>query len=83
MRIIASRSFRKTIRRFEFTRPPLAEVEAHPGDTRKLGLRNLSQATWTTTKKDGDKRSVEPGRLFPLVPGRAIDFGSMSGTVRG
>jgi DNA-binding helix-hairpin-helix protein with protein kinase domain len=67
--------------RFDFAHA-LAKVEAHPGDATKLGLRNLTETTWTITKEDGEERKVEPGRLFPLVPGRAVDFGSMSAKVR-
>jgi DNA-binding helix-hairpin-helix protein with protein kinase domain len=66
--------------RFDFTKP-LATVEAHPGDAGKLGLRNLSATAWTVTKEDGRERSVEPGHLFPLLPGRAVDFGTMPATV--
>ena len=67
--------------RFDFSRPQ-AEVEAHPGDAKKLGLRNLSAVTWTVQKENGEQRPVEPGRLFPLVPGRTVDFGTMTGAVR-
>jgi serine/threonine protein kinase len=66
--------------RFDFARP-LARVEAHPGDPTKLGLRNLSDTTWTITKEDGQERKVGPEHLFPLVPGRAIDFGNMDAAV--
>jgi DNA-binding helix-hairpin-helix protein with protein kinase domain len=67
--------------RFDFTRP-LAKVEAHPGDARKLGLRNLTATTWTITKEDGEQRKVEPEHLFPLIAGRTVDFGNMNAMVR-
>jgi hypothetical protein len=67
-------------RRLDF-REPVARVEAHPEDPDRLGLRNLSDGPWRITKEDGTERLIEPQRLFVLVPGRSVDFGSVSAEV--
>lgn len=60
---------------------PAAQVEAHPEDARRRGLRNLGAGAWTITRPDGALVPVPPGRAAALEPGFALDFGRVRGHV--
>ena len=50
----------------------IAEVSRHPSDVRILGLRNLSQATWTVRNPQGKNSDVLPTKSAVLESGSAI-----------
>ncbi|MEQ8788683.1 MAG: hypothetical protein RIC55_20400 [Pirellulaceae bacterium] len=62
-------------RRYDFGRPA-AEVVRHPQDTRVWGLKNLTDAKWSSTTADGAVSAVEPGRSVRLARGTRINFGT-------
>ncbi len=58
-----------------------AQVEAHPEDARRRGLRNRTQAAWSLTRPDGALVPVPPGRAAALEPDYTLDFGQARGRV--
>ncbi|TVQ94618.1 MAG: serine/threonine protein kinase [Chromatiaceae bacterium] len=69
-------------RRYDFV-TPLAEVNRHPSDPNRWGLKNLGPDKWVITGADGQLRDVEPGRSAGLVSGLRIDFGPLRGVLEG
>lgn len=61
---------------------PAAELARHPSNPNKWGLRNLSRRRWTYKGKDGEEKTVDPGRAVPLRSGMELDFGKGKGTIR-
>lgn len=61
----------------------IVEVTAHPSDPSLIGLRNLGNQTWTATGADGSTHSVPPRRVLRIEAGTRIDFGTISGDIRG
>jgi Ca-activated chloride channel family protein len=59
----------------------VAEVSRNPNNPTVLGLRNLSQQTWTATLVGGDRRQIEAGKTIRLAVGTKIDFGGITGEV--
>ena len=49
-----------------------AEISRHPQDPSVVGLRNLSQSTWTVENREGRISEVEPSRSAKLEPGSTI-----------
>ena len=47
----------------------------------KLGLRNLTDSTWSVKLPDNSVKTVEPDGIMPVLPGFEINVGSASGTV--
>ena len=60
----------------------VAEVNQHPTDPRRWGLKNLSDEKWVSTLSDGTVRDVEPGRSVTLARGTKIHFGKLEGEIR-
>ena len=46
-------------------------------------LRNVSREDWTVTAPDGTARLIQPGQSVRVVAGTQIDFGRMTGDIRG
>ncbi|MEB3263706.1 MAG: protein kinase [Synechococcus sp.] len=65
----------------EDLRHPLARVEAHPGDGRILGLRNLSGERWIVELGAGEQVPLEPGKTCNLAPVRRVTTPAGSITV--
>lgn len=53
---------------------PDAEVVAHPNDSSKLLLKNLSNTNWTAETPSGKIKVVEPNNMMPVNPGIKITF---------
>jgi DNA-binding helix-hairpin-helix protein with protein kinase domain len=51
----------------EDLRHPIGRVVAHPQDSRRLGLTNLSPAAWSAEAGDGRSHRVEPGESCSLA----------------
>ena len=60
----------------------VADVNQHPQDPKRWGLRNLSNTAWVVTTEDGRVLDVPPGRSVSLAEGVRIEFGSASGEIR-
>jgi eukaryotic-like serine/threonine-protein kinase len=65
----------------EFTKP-IAEVTQHPSQPGIWGLKNLSNAKWSSTAVGREVREVEPGRSATLTSGLRINFGRMEGEIQ-
>jgi DNA-binding helix-hairpin-helix protein with protein kinase domain len=59
----------------------IAEVVAKPGDPSRLGIRNVSQRSWSTTLRDGSSMIVDPQRTLGIVPGTFVNFGAGQGEI--
>jgi len=59
-----------------------AEVNRNPTDPTILGLKNLSQQTWTATLADGSQRQVESSKSIRLTNGTTINLGPVVSAVR-
>lgn len=68
-------------RRYDFS-APVAEVNPHPKDPNRLGLKNLSSEVWTATKADNTLKTVEPGRSIQLASGIKINFCTKQGEIQ-
>lgn len=55
---------------------PVAQVVSAANDPRKLGLRNVSDATWQAVTSKGEPRQVKPGEVIPIKPGISLTFGN-------
>lgn len=60
----------------------VGEVNQHPQDPSKWGIRNVSKGIWTYIKKDGASMTVENGKNAPLSAGAKINFGSRVGEIK-
>lgn len=58
----------------EDIRTQVAEVVKNPKDPRLLGLRNLSQRTWSVNLPDGSQRPLPPQQVVPVRAGFEIHF---------
>ncbi|MEC7987045.1 MAG: serine/threonine protein kinase [Myxococcota bacterium] len=65
-------------KRLDFSRT-IAEVNQHPQNPRKWGLKNLSVSTWSFTGKNGTVINVEKERSLPLRTGLEVNFGAVQG----
>jgi eukaryotic-like serine/threonine-protein kinase len=65
----------------DFTKPR-AEVSRHPVDATRLGLKNLTEESWTATLSDGNVRVVNPGKSVALTEGTVVHFGRAEGEIR-
>lgn len=54
------------------------EVNQHPADPSKWGLKNLTKDTWTVTAADGGLLTVEPQRSLALRSGTKVQVGNTS-----
>jgi DNA-binding helix-hairpin-helix protein with protein kinase domain len=61
----------------------VAEVVAKNGDPTRLGIRNMSPCSWSTTLKDGSSLIVHPERTLGIVPGTFVNFGAGQGEIVG
>jgi hypothetical protein len=59
----------------------VAEVSRNPNDPAALGLKNLTNHTWTVVVPDGTQRSIAPGKSIKLAVGTTINFGGVEGEV--
>lgn len=59
----------------------VAEVNSHPKESGKLGLKNLSHQTWWATEENGDIKLIEPGSTLTLTAGTKIELGSVNGEI--
>lgn len=60
----------------------LAAVDANPQDPTVLGLRNLSDTSWTVAV-DGGSRTIDSGKTIRLGVARRIELGAVTGAVSG
>jgi hypothetical protein len=60
----------------------LGEVVPNPTNPAILGLKNLTEGTWSATLANGTRVQVAPGRRVRLAPNYKIDFGGVTGTIR-
>lgn len=60
----------------------VAEVNANPADPSVLGVKNLSDAPWEVTMRDGSQRTLQPGRSILLAEGMLLRLGSHDVRVR-
>lgn len=60
-------------------RAAVAEVVANPTRPGVIGLRNLSQQTWTLVTPEGRKAAVAPTKSAEIRTGTRIDFGRVRG----
>ena len=60
----------------------LAEVALNPNNADMLGLKNISDKSWTATTPDGTVRMVDAGRSIRLIAGTQFQFGDASGEIR-
>jgi hypothetical protein len=60
----------------------VAEVTAHPNDPSVLGLKNLSDQSWSLVTVEGEQRELAPGRSIRLVAGLQVRIGDLSVRVR-
>jgi DNA-binding helix-hairpin-helix protein with protein kinase domain len=68
-------------RLYDFSEPWL-EVNVHPKDPTRWGLRNLSRQAWQAVTPDGGVVGVEPGRSVGMQIGLRIHFGRCEGELR-
>ncbi len=68
-------------RKWDFARP-IAQMNQHPQDKNRWGLRNLSETRWVLTRPDGVRQDVEHGQNAPIAKGVKINFGGLEGEVR-
>jgi serine/threonine protein kinase len=61
----------------------IAEVVPNPRDPSLFGLKNLTGEPWTITKPDGLVVDVPPGRAAPIISGNRVNFGPVTGEIRG
>lgn len=61
---------------------PIAEVSRHPSNPTILGIRNLTNDSWTLTRPDGTIVDVPPGRSASIASGNKINFGQVTGEIR-
>jgi serine/threonine protein kinase len=61
----------------------VGQVVQHPERRELWGLRNLGSSPWQVTDTDGTQREVAAGRSFGLVLGATIDFGGVTGVLKG
>ncbi len=66
---------------YDFSAPCL-EVNVHPQDATRWGLKNLTAQPWQATLNDGRTVIVEPQKSVALQHGLAIRFGRLQGQVR-
>jgi DNA-binding helix-hairpin-helix protein with protein kinase domain len=65
---------RHHIRRdYDFT-TKVAEAVGHPADPTLIGLRNLTDTTWTVRLPSGPETVIEPERAIGIVDGMQIEF---------
>lgn len=62
---------------------PVAEVQRHKTDPHIWGLRNCTQQKWVATLLDGSTRDVPPGKCVTLANGTKVNFGAVTGEIRG
>lgn len=62
--------------------PPTGLVVERPDRPGVLGLRNLTNRTWTVLRPDGRLDDVPPGKHAPLDPGNKLTFGAAEAHVR-
>ena len=58
-----------------------AQINQHPKDPKKWGLKNMSSVDWTFSTRDGKSRIVTPGKSVPLLNGMTIQFGKVEGVI--
>jgi eukaryotic-like serine/threonine-protein kinase len=68
-------------KKWDFSQP-VAQVNRHPADPNRWGLKNVSGERWVITKPDGTKQDVAVGQNAPLVVNLKINFGSTEGEIR-
>lgn len=57
------------------------EIVRNKKNPDKLGLRNLTDSTWSVKLPDNSVKTVEPDGIMPVLPGFEINVGSATGTV--
>ncbi len=60
----------------------IGEVQKHPTDPNKWGIKNISQENWTYTKLNGETVLIEPSRTAPIANGTKINFGNVEGEIK-
>jgi DNA-binding helix-hairpin-helix protein with protein kinase domain len=63
------------------TTKPVGDVNAHPLDATRWGIRNLTDRAWTATTPDTHLHEVAPGRTIEVLPGTRIHFGPVEGVI--
>ncbi len=58
-----------------------AQMNQHPQDPRKWGLKNNTKIPWESRTRDGKTRTIEPGRSVPLHSGLTLQFGTVEGQI--
>lgn len=58
----------------DYDNAPDAEIVAHPNDTTRLLMRNISSGNWTAETPSGKIKVVEPNGIMPVNPGIKIIF---------
>jgi eukaryotic-like serine/threonine-protein kinase len=61
---------------------PFAEVTRHPTDPSLLGLKNLSDESWSAVLSDHSVREVPPTKTVLVASGTHIQFGKADGEIR-
>ena len=67
--------------RYDFHHP-VAQVNTHPTDPGKWGLKNLSDSHWTLITPDGEMRQIDRGAASPSFRRTRIQFGRAEGEIR-
>jgi DNA-binding helix-hairpin-helix protein with protein kinase domain len=68
-------------KKWDFSQP-VAQVNRHPTDRNRWGLKNVSSERWVITKPDGTKQDVAVGQNAPLAVNVKINFGNAEGEIR-
>ncbi|MCL2699495.1 MAG: hypothetical protein FWE68_04215 [Defluviitaleaceae bacterium] len=63
---------------FDYT-APIGQVQQHPSDPGKWGIKNIGGNSWVYIRANGEKAVIEPGRAAPIVTGAKISFGNVDG----
>lgn len=68
-------------RAWDFSKP-VAEVNRHPTDPKRWGLKNLSDRRWNCSVGNGPMADIEPGRSALLANGTKVNFNGVDAEVR-
>lgn len=60
---------------------PVAQVISAADNKDTLGLRNMSQGTWSAVTSKGAPRNVKPGEVIPVKPGISFTYGDSTAQI--
>jgi serine/threonine protein kinase len=65
---------------FDYT-AAIGQVQQHPSDPGKWGIKNLGADSWVYIRANGAKALIEPERAAPIIGGAKIGFGNVEGII--